>query len=84
MPSQPAPRQDVSPPAEDCCEIVLNGDRRRIRPGSTVLDLLGELELGIERVAVEVDRRIVRRSDWADRKLASGAAVEVVHFVGGG
>ena len=84
MPSQPTLHQDVSPPAEDCCEIVLNGDRRRIRTGSTVLDLLGELELGIERVAVEVDRRIVRRSYWAGRELAPGAAVEVVHFVGGG
>jgi thiamine biosynthesis protein ThiS len=33
---------------------------------------------------VEVDRRIVRRSEWAGRELAPGATVEVVHFVGGG
>jgi thiamine biosynthesis protein ThiS len=66
------------------CEIWLNGEPHRIRAGSTVRDLLDALELGVERVAVEVDRRIVRRADWADRKLTSGASVEVVHFVGGG
>ena len=66
------------------CEIMLNGEPRRIRCGSTVRDLLDELELGVERVAVEVDRRIVRRADWSDRELPAGAAVEIVHFVGGG
>ena len=66
------------------CEILLNGNSHHIRSGSTVRDLLDELGLGVERVAVEVDRRIVRRNDWAGRELAQGAAVEVVHFVGGG
>ncbi|MBI1354319.1 MAG: sulfur carrier protein ThiS [Acidobacteria bacterium] len=64
--------------------IFLNGDPYEIAPGSTVRDLLDALELGVERVAVEVDRRIVRRDEWAARELAPGAVVEVVHFVGGG
>jgi thiamine biosynthesis protein ThiS len=66
------------------CEILLNGDPHHIRAGSTVRDLLDELGLGVERVAVEVDRKIVRRADWDGRNLAPGASVEVVHFVGGG
>lgn len=65
-------------------EIVLNGDRRSIRAGSTVVDLLEELELGTERVAVEVDKKIVRRAEWSGCELSAGAAVEIVHFVGGG
>ena len=78
----------VSPPetlsTSGDCEIMLNGDPHRIRIGSTVRDLLAELGLGVERVAVEVDRKIVRRADWDSRDLAPGASVELVHFVGGG
>lgn len=65
-------------------EILLNGEPHRLPQGATVRDLLDDLELGVERVAVEVDRRIVRRAEWSGFKLAPGAAVEVVHFVGGG
>ena len=64
--------------------IFLNGDPYEIACGATVRDLLEALELGLERVAVEVDRSIVRREEWALRELPEGAAVEVVHFVGGG
>jgi len=66
------------------CAILLNGAPHAIRGGSTVRTLLDDLELGVERVAVEVDRRIVRRTEWSERKLSAGSVVEVVHFVGGG
>jgi len=84
MPSAPSPPSPPPVAAERNFEILLNGDRRSIRPGSTVRDLLDELELGVERVAVEVDRVIVRRPQWSEFELASGSSVEVVHFVGGG
>jgi len=35
-------------------------------------------------VAVEMDRRIVKRIEWETLELRSGAAVEIVQFVGGG
>ncbi len=85
--TMPPPPPQPSPPtvaAGEDVEILLNGDRRLIRDGSTVRDLLDELNLGVERVAVEVDRMIVRRAEWSERELTAGAAVEIVHFVGGG
>jgi thiamine biosynthesis protein ThiS len=44
------------------------------------------LELGIapERVAVELNRQIVRRPCWGSQLVEAGAEVEVVQFVGGG
>jgi thiamine biosynthesis protein ThiS len=64
--------------------ICLNGQDRAIQAGTTVTGLLAELGLPADRVAVEVDRVIVRRADWEGTALTPGVAVEVVHFVGGG
>ena len=65
-------------------DIVLNGEKRPVRAGETVLGLIGSLGLDPERLAVEFDRRIVKRERWADTELAAGAEIELVMFVGGG
>jgi thiamine biosynthesis protein ThiS len=64
--------------------IVLNGEPKEIPADSTVTALLDELGLTPERLAIEVNRRIIRRADWPSTTLAEGDKVEVVHFVGGG
>ncbi|MEX2263236.1 MAG: sulfur carrier protein ThiS [Bryobacteraceae bacterium] len=64
--------------------ISLNGEIHHIAPGETILDLLARLEIEPSRVAVELDRRIVKQADWASTALPEGARVEVVQFVGGG
>ena len=65
-------------------EIVVNGEARIILEGQTILGLLRELALEPERVAVELDRRIVKKPRWAETVLDRGAQVEIVQFVGGG
>jgi thiamine biosynthesis protein ThiS len=65
-------------------EIMVNGDRRRIEEGHTLLSLLRELELDPERVAIELDRRIVKQPNWGGTVLQPGAQLEIVQFVGGG
>jgi thiamine biosynthesis protein ThiS len=52
--------------------------------GATLLTLIEQLALTPERVAVELNRDVVRRADWPDTRLADGDRVEIVHFVGGG
>jgi sulfur carrier protein len=37
-----------------------------------------------DRVAVELNRDIVRRELWAEKQLSDGDKLEIVHFVGGG
>jgi thiamine biosynthesis protein ThiS len=65
-------------------EIVLNGESRSVAEGSTVLSLLGELGIPAQRVAVELDRVILKPAAWEETLLRPGAKVEIVHFVGGG
>jgi thiamine biosynthesis protein ThiS len=64
--------------------IELNGERRAVRAGATVRELLEvELRIAAERVAVELNRALLPRTMW-DRVLASGDRLEIVTFVGGG
>jgi len=65
-------------------EIQLNGQPFQVPSGSSVAALIRQLQLAEDRVAVELDRQIVRRAQWADRLLEPGSKVEVVQIVGGG
>lgn len=65
-------------------KVIVNGEEREIEEGSTVADLLRLLAHAPERVAIELNRKVVRRAEWAETGLGEGDRVEVVHFVGGG
>ena len=65
-------------------EIVVNGEPRRVPQGLNVLTLLKFLAIEASRVAVELDREIVRKTAWEATSIRPGARMEVVWFVGGG
>ena len=65
-------------------EITLNGEKHFLVEPLSVVDLLRSLGVDPEKVAVELDRRIVRVPDWGGVMVGDGAVVEVVQFVGGG
>jgi thiamine biosynthesis protein ThiS len=65
-------------------DIVVNGVPRAATEGQTILELLYQLELDPARVAVELDRRIVKQPLWSETPLRAGAQIEIVQFVGGG
>ena len=64
--------------------VTVNGSRTELNEGSVLQDLVKQFELKPERLAVELNRRIIRRADWASTTLSEGDTVEIVHFVGGG
>lgn len=64
--------------------ILLNGEPRDLDEGLTVEALVRELGLRPERVAVERNRLVVRRAEWATTVLAADDVLEVLTFVGGG
>ena len=65
-------------------EISVNGERRQVGEGMTVLLLLRTLSLPETRVAVERNRSLVRKAEFADTLLYDGDHIEIVTFVGGG
>jgi thiamine biosynthesis protein ThiS len=64
--------------------VVVNGEDRTVPEGHTILGLLRDLEIDPARVAVEMDRRIVKKPSWDVTALRAGARLEIVQFVGGG
>ena len=65
-------------------QITLNGEGRSLAAGTTLYGLVQSLNLSPERLAIELNRVIVRRDAWAATELESGAEIEIVMFVGGG
>ena len=68
----------------DSIEICVNGDKTRVPANRTVLEILTVLGVPADRVAVELNRKIVRKNEWESVTVPAGAEVEIVHFVGGG
>jgi sulfur carrier protein len=67
--------------------LVLNGQSRdfaTLTQMSNLDELVAELGLQGDRVAIEHNGAIVPRTSWAETALNAGDRLEVVHFVGGG
>ena len=64
--------------------ILLNGEPHELEGPLTVSGLLEKLGIDARLVAVEVNRRVVRRAQHAGTQVPEGAEVEIVSFVGGG
>ena len=64
--------------------LTVNGEPRRAPCGSSIADLVQQLDLNPAKVAVEHNGAIAPRPTLAEAILAEGDVVEIVHFVGGG
>ena len=64
--------------------LTINGENRNFTSVSTVSDLVSELGMKADRVAIELNRDLLPRDRWAFTQLADGDKLEIVHFVGGG
>ena len=65
-------------------EIVINGESKQLSAPLSVAELLDVLELKGDRIAVELNRQIVRRENWSAARLNDQDRLEIVQFVGGG
>ena len=65
--------------------VTVNGNRRELPMGTTVLALLSRHDLDPRLVVVEHNRVILRdRASFGAFALTDGDVLELVHFVGGG
>jgi thiazole synthase/sulfur carrier protein len=63
--------------------VRVNGEDRELLAGSDIFALITEHKLTPDKVAVEVNRRLVRSAKY-DTPLKVGDEIEIVTFVGGG
>ncbi len=67
--------------------VQINGKTQSfagLEAGAGLVQLVGELGLQMDRVAVERNGDIVPRRDWPQEVVEEGDRLEIVHFVGGG
>lgn len=64
--------------------VIVNSKPQEIAPATTVAALLVLLGFERQRVAVEINGRLVTRNEWAQYNLKEGDRLEIVSFVGGG
>ena len=64
--------------------VYVNGEAREVQGSPTLAELITELDLPAARIAVELNREVVRRGEWANTMLRDEDRIEIVHFVGGG
>jgi sulfur carrier protein len=69
---------------QDAIHIHVNGEPRTWRSGATVAELLQDLDIRTERVAVELNLEILDRATFDHRSLNDGDRVEIMSFIGGG
>ena len=64
--------------------VILNGEKHEIEHEVTLDRLLDLFSLPKQRVAIELNKAVVRRHDWEKTTVNDADAIEVIHFVGGG
>ena len=64
--------------------LTINGKEQIFDAPLTLAQLIEQLGMKGDRVAVEMNRDIVSRPQWSDTALKDGDDLEIVHFVGGG
>lgn len=65
--------------------LIINGEIRDVPEQlGSIGELVAHLALAPERLAIELNREVIRRAEWAHTGLNEGDHLEIVHFVGGG
>jgi len=64
--------------------VFVNGDEKDLNARISLAELIAQLDLPAARIAIELNREVVRRSDWGGTMLKDEDRIEIVHFVGGG
>ena len=65
-------------------KIQLNGDLYEINDGTNLNELLNNLKIQKNKVAIEVNGEIVEKNKYPNLILNKNDKVEIVHFIGGG
>jgi thiazole synthase len=65
-------------------QISVNGEARQINAATSLQQLIGDLDLSQQRIAVELNHDIVPHSDYPSHQLQAGDKIEIVRAIGGG
>ena len=65
-------------------KINLNGKNKSIDDGSSLNQLINNLNIPIKKVAIEFNKEIIDKKKIKKIKIKNNDVIEIVHFIGGG
>ncbi len=65
-------------------QIIVNGEIKEVEANISLLNLLSRMNLSADKIAVEINKNVVRKKDWAEILINKADKIEIIHFVGGG
>ncbi|MDC0151216.1 sulfur carrier protein ThiS [Candidatus Pelagibacter sp.] len=65
-------------------KIKLNGKIKLITENSKIQTLIDDLNVPIQKVAIELNQEIIDKKKLNKIKLKKNDKIEIVHFIGGG
>lgn len=65
-------------------KLTVNGESKSVPEGFTLAQLVRELGLERNPIAIELNREVVPRDRHGETRLAEGDRLEIVTLVGGG
>lgn len=72
------------PTTNNQMKIIVNGETKEIAENLNLTGLLENLSLPDQRIAIELNKEVVRKKDWETIKINDADKIEIIHFVGGG
>ena len=65
-------------------KITVNGKQMQIIPKFTLKSLITKLKMPLNKIAIELNKKIIDKRKISKIQLKKGDKIEIVHFIGGG
>ena len=65
-------------------KITVNGKQMQIIPKFTLKNLITKLKMPLNKIAIELNKKIIDKNRISEIRLKKGDKIEIVHFIGGG
>ena len=65
-------------------KITVNGKQMQIIPKFSLKSLVIKLKMPLNKIAIELNKKIIDKKRISKIKLKKGDKIEIVHFIGGG
>ena len=65
-------------------KITVNGKQMQIIPKFSLMSLITKLKMPLNKIAIELNKKIIDKKKISKIQLKKGDKIEIVHFIGGG
>ena len=69
---------------ENKIKITVNGKQIQVIPNLALKSLITKLKIPLNKIAIELNKKIIDKKRISKINLQKGDKIEIVHFIGGG